>query len=50
MALVVKNPPANAGDTGDTGLIPRLGIGKGQMLQHESVSKFNQEQLGRENV
>ena len=47
MALVVKNPPANAGDTG---LIPRLGIGKGQMLQHESVSKFNQEQLGCENV
>ena len=50
MALAVKNPPANAGDTGDTGLIPRLGIGKGQMLQHEGVSKFNQEQLGRENV
>ena len=25
VALVVKNPPANAGDTGDTGLIPGLG-------------------------
>ena len=25
MALVVKNPPANAGDIGDTGLIPGLG-------------------------
>ena len=24
-ALVVKNLPANAGDTGDTGLIPGLG-------------------------
>ena len=23
--LVVKNPPANAGDTGDVGLIPGLG-------------------------
>ena len=25
VALVVKNPPANAGDTGDAGSIPRLG-------------------------
>ena len=25
VALVVKNPPANAGDVRDTGLIPRLG-------------------------
>ena len=25
MALVVKNPPANAGDLRDTGLIPGLG-------------------------
>ena len=25
MALVVKNPPANAGDITDAGLIPRLG-------------------------
>ena len=27
---VVKNPPANAGDTGDTGLIPGLGISPGE--------------------
>ena len=25
MALVVENPPADAGDTGDTGSIPELG-------------------------
>ena len=29
MALVVKNPPANAGDTGDVGLIPGLGRSPG---------------------
>ena len=38
MALVVKNPPANAGDTGDVGLIPRLGrspeVGNGNPLQN----------------
>ena len=26
---MVKNPPANAGDTGDTGLIPGLGSSTG---------------------
>ena len=26
LALVLKKTPANAGDTGDTGLIPGLGI------------------------
>ena len=26
MALAVKNPPANAGDIKDTGLIPGLGM------------------------
>ena len=35
--VVVKNPPANAGDTGDAGLIPRLGRspggGHGNQLQ-----------------
>ena len=34
---VVKNPPANAGDAGDTGLIPELGRspggGNGKLLQ-----------------
>jgi len=29
MALVVKNPPDNAGDTGDVGLIPGLGRSPG---------------------
>ena len=29
MALVVKNPPANAGDVRDTGLIPGLGRSPG---------------------
>ena len=29
MVLVVKNPPANAGDTGDVGLIPELGRSPG---------------------
>ena len=28
--LVVKNPPANAGDTRDTGSIPRLGGSPGE--------------------
>ena len=38
VALVVKNLPANAGDTGDAGLIPRLGRfpggGNGSPLQY----------------
>jgi hypothetical protein len=29
MELVVKNPSADAGDTGDVGLIPRLGRSPG---------------------
>ena len=37
MALVVKNPPANAGDTGDVGSIPgserSFGEGNGNPLQ-----------------
>ena len=32
--VVVKNPPASAGDTGDSGLIPRLGISSVQLLSH----------------
>ena len=35
---MVKNPPANAEDIGDTGLIPRsgrsLGVGNGNPLQY----------------
>ena len=30
MVLVVKNPPANTGDTRDTGLIPGLGRSPGE--------------------
>ena len=30
MAPVVKNPPANTGDIGDTGLIPGLGRSSGE--------------------
>ena len=36
---VVKNPPANAGDTGDSGLIPEPGRspGEGHMTTHSSI-------------
>ena len=41
MALVVKNPPANAGDTRDMGLIPGLGRspggGHGNPLQYSCL-------------
>ena len=30
MAQMVRNPPANAGDTGDAGLIPELGRSPGE--------------------
>ena len=38
---MVKNPPANAGDTRETGLIPGLGrspgVGKGSALQYSCL-------------
>ena len=41
MALVVKNPPANAGDVRDAGLIPGLGRppggGNGNPLQYSCL-------------
>ena len=41
VALVVKNPPANAGDVRDAGLIPELGrssgAGNGNPLQHSCL-------------
>ena len=41
MALVVKNPPANAGDTRNEGLIPGLGrssgVGNGNPLQYSCL-------------
>ena len=42
---MVKNPPANAGDTGDTGLIPEsersVGGGHGNPLQVFLSGKFH---------
>ena len=41
MALVVKNPPANAGDIRDTGSVPGLGRspggGHGNLLHYSSL-------------
>ena len=41
VVLVVKNPPANAGDTRDAGSIPKLGqfpgVGKGNPLQYSCL-------------
>ena len=41
MALVVKNPPANAGDTGDAGSIPgskrSFGEGNGNPVQYSCL-------------
>ena len=41
MALVVKNPPANAGDTGDAGSIPgskrSFGEGNGDPFQYSCL-------------
>ena len=41
MALVVKNPPGNAGDTGDVGSIPGSerspGGGHGKLLQYSCL-------------
>ena len=43
VAVVVKNPPANAGDTRDTGLIPGSGSspggGHGNPLQYSCLKK-----------
>ena len=44
MALVVKNPPANAGGIRDTGLIPRAGRssgeGHGNPLKYSCLENF----------
>ena len=37
MALVVKNPPAKAGDIRDTGLIPRLTRSPGENMKPTPV-------------
>ena len=50
MALVVKNPTANAGDISDTGLIPGLGIslgeGCGNPLQHSCLENPRTQEAG----
>ena len=44
VALVVKNPPPNAGDAKDVGAIPRwgrsFGIGNGNLLQSSCLENF----------
>ena len=40
VAQWVKNPPASAGDTGDTVSIPRLGEGNGNPLQYSCLENF----------
>ena len=44
MALVVRNPPANAGGAGDAGLIPgseRFSrVGNGNLLQYSCLENF----------
>ena len=49
MVLVVKNPPANAGETRDTGSIPgsgrSSGVGNGNLLQYSAIlpGKFHEQ-------
>ena len=44
VALVVKNPPASAGDTRDVGLIPgsgrSTGVGNSTPVQHSCLANF----------
>ena len=50
MALVVKSPPANAGDLRDLGLIPGLGrspgVGHGNPLQYSCLENPTEEEPG----
>ena len=51
---VVKNPPANAGDTGDAGSIPgmgrSLGVGNGNLLQYSCLENSMARGLWRATV
>ena len=51
VVLVVKNPPANAGDLRDAGLIPgsgrSLGVGNGNPLQYSCLEIPWTEEPGR---
>ena len=44
VVTVVKNPPANAGDARDVGLIPESGrypgVGSGNLLQYSYLENF----------
>ena len=50
LALVVKNPPANAGDAGDLGSIPGSGRspggGNGNLLQYSCLENPMEEEPG----
>ena len=51
MALVIQNPPANAGDVRDPGSIPGSGIspgeGNGNPLQYSCLENLQTEEPGR---
>ena len=54
VALVVKNLPANAGDTGDVGLITGSGrspvVGNGNPLQYSCLGNSMDRRVGRATV
>ena len=54
MALVVKNPPANAGDARDMGLIPGVGrltgVGNGDPFQNSYLEKSTDREAWRATV
>ena len=54
VVLVVKNPPANAGDIRDMGLIPGLGRspggGNGNPLQYSCLEKWTEEPGGLQSM
>ena len=51
---VVKNLPANAGDTGDVGLIPGSGrspgVGNGNLLQYSCLENSTEEPSGLQSM
>ena len=54
LAPVVKNPPANAGDARNAGLIPGLGrspgIGNGNPLQYSCLENYMDREVWRATV
>ena len=51
VAMVVKNPPADAGDARDAGVIPGSrrspGVGNGNPLQYSCLENSMEEETGR---